>query len=131
MPSASQADEQAVQLESQTEKARQRQSLMTLKSPVDGTVQQLAAHTVGGVVSAAQPIMTVVPDEEKMEVEALLPNKDIGFVKAGQEAVIKTESFPYTRYGYLTGKVKSVSHDAVENETTRAGFRRYRAAGLE
>lgn len=60
--------------------------------------------------------MTVVPDEEKMEVEALLPNKDIGFVKAGQEAVIKTESFPYIRYGYLIGKVKSVSHDAVENE---------------
>ena len=111
-----QADEQAAQLESQTERARQRQSLMTLKSPVDGTVQQLATHTVGGVVSAAQPIMTVVPDEEKMEVEALLPNKDIGFVKVGQDAVIKIESFPYTRYGYLSGKVKNVSHDAIENE---------------
>ena len=116
MDAVRQADEQAVQLESQTERARQRQSLMTLKSPVDGTVQQLATHTVGGVVSAAQPIMTVVPDEEKMEVEALLPNKDIGFVKVGQDAVIKIESFPYTRYGYLSGKVKNVSHDAIENE---------------
>lgn len=111
-----QAREQMEQLTGQTERAQQRQQLMTLKSPVDGTVQQLAAHTVGGVVTAAQPIMVVVPDEEQMEVEALLPNKDIGFVQAGQEAVVKIESFPYTRYGYLTGKVKSVSLDAVEHE---------------
>ena len=111
-----QADEQIEQLGGQTDKAQQRQQLMTLKSPVNGTVQQLATHTIGGVVTAAQPIMVVVPDEEQMEIEALLPNKDIGFVKAGQEAVIKIESFPYTRYGYLTGKVKSVSFDAVEHE---------------
>ncbi|MDO4249810.1 MAG: HlyD family type I secretion periplasmic adaptor subunit [Neisseria sp.] len=111
-----QADEQIEQLGGQTDKAQQRQQLMTLKSPVNGTVQQLVTHTIGGVVTAAQPIMVVVPDEEQMEIEALLPNKDIGFVKAGQEAVIKIESFPYTRYGYLTGKVKSVSFDAVEHE---------------
>ena len=111
-----QADEQIAQLDSQTEKARQRKELMKLDSPVDGTVQQLATHTIGGVVTAAQPIMVVVPDEEQMEIEALLPNKDIGFVKAGQDAVIKIESFPYTRYGYLTGKVKNVSFDAVEHE---------------
>lgn len=111
-----QANEQIEQLSSQTDKAQQRQQLMTLKSPVDGTVQQLATHTIGGVVTAAQPIMVVVPNENQMEVEALLPNKDIGFVKAGQEVVIKIESFPYTRYGYLTGKVKSVSFDAVEHE---------------
>ena len=111
-----QANEQIEQLGGQTDKAQQRQQLMTLKSPVNGTVQQLATHTIGGVVTAAQPIMVVVPDEDQMEIEALLPNKDIGFVKAGQEVVIKIESFPYTRYGYLTGKVKSVSFDAVEHE---------------
>ncbi len=111
-----QTNEQIEQLSGQTDKAQQRQQLMTLKSPVSGTVQQLATHTIGGVVTAAQPIMVVVPDEEQMEIEALLPNKDIGFVKPGQEVVIKIESFPYTRYGYLTGKVKSVSFDAIEHE---------------
>ena len=89
---------------------------MTLTSAVDGTVQRLATHTVGGVVTAAQPIMVVVPDEEQMEIEALLPNRDIGFVRAGQPVVVKVEAFPYTRYGYLTGKVKSVSFDAVEHQ---------------
>ncbi len=111
-----QANEQIQQLTEATDKALQRKRLMTLKSPVDGTVQQLAAHTVGGVVTAAQQIMVVVPDQDQMEIEALLPNKDIGFVKAGQDAIIKIESFPYTRYGYLTGKVKHVSFDAIEDE---------------
>lgn len=110
------ATEQMEQYAGQTEKARQRQALMTLKSPVDGTVQELATYTIGGVVQAAQKVMVVVPNDEKMEVEALVLNKDIGFVEAGQDAVIKVESFPYTRYGYLTGKVKSVSHDAISHE---------------
>lgn len=111
-----QANEQIQQMTEQTGKTLQRKELMTLKSPVDGTVQQLAAHTVGGVVTAAQPIMVVVPDEDQMEIEAMVLNKDIGFVKAGQDVVVKIESFPYTRYGYLTGKVKSVSFDAISDE---------------
>ncbi|MBP5790024.1 MAG: HlyD family efflux transporter periplasmic adaptor subunit, partial [Neisseriaceae bacterium] len=73
-------------------------------------------HTVGGVVTAAQPIMVIVPDEDKLEVEAMVLNKDIGFVKAGQKVAIKVESFPYTRYGYINGTVKSISFDAIENE---------------
>ncbi|QMT40974.1 HlyD family type I secretion periplasmic adaptor subunit [Neisseria shayeganii] len=111
-----QAEEQAEQLAGQAERAGQRRRLMTLTAPVDGTVQQLAAHTVGGVVTAAQPIMVVVPDEERMEVEVMVPNKDIGFVRSGQDVVVKIESFPYTRYGYLTGKVASVGLDAVAHE---------------
>ena len=111
-----QANEQIGQLEPEAEKAEQRKKLMTLTAPVDGTVQQLAMHTIGGVVTAAQPIMVIVPSEDKLEIEAIVPNKDIGFVQAGQEVVVKIESFPYTRYGYLTGKVKTVSFDAVENK---------------
>ena len=111
-----QANEQIGQLEPETAKAEQRKQLLTLTAPVDGTVQQLAMHTIGGVVTAAQPIMVIVPSEDKLEIEAIVPNKDIGFVQVGQEVVVKIESFPYTRYGYLTGKVKTVSFDAVENK---------------
>ena len=111
-----QANEQIGQLEPEAAKAEQRKQLLTLTAPVDGTVQQLAIHTIGGVVTAAQPIMVVVPSEDKLEIEAIVPNKDIGFVQAGQDVVVKIESFPYTRYGYLTGKVKTVSFDAVENK---------------
>lgn len=111
-----QANEQIDQYRGQTDKAKQRQNLMTIQSPVDGTVQELATYTLGGVVQAAQKIMVIAPDDAQMEIEALVLNKDIGFVEAGQEAVIKIESFPYTRYGYLTGKVKSISHDAITHE---------------
>lgn len=111
-----QADEQIDQYRSQTARAKQRQSLMTIRSPVDGSVQELSTYTLGGVVQAAQKLMTIVPKDEQMEIEALILNKDIGFIEPGQEAVIKIESFPYTRYGYLTGKVRTVSHDAASHE---------------
>ncbi|MBF7683989.1 HlyD family type I secretion periplasmic adaptor subunit [Acinetobacter sp. B5B] len=110
-----QANEQIPQLTSELLKSQQRQQLMQITAPVDGTVQQLATHTLGGVVTAAQPLMTIVP-KDRIEVEAIVPNKDIGFVHEGQDVVVKVESFPYTRYGYLTGKVKSVSFDSIENK---------------
>lgn len=97
-------------------KANSRGQLMQLTTPVDGTVQQLAVHTVGGVVTPAQPVMVIVPRDGTVEVEAFLENKDIGFVKAGQEAEVKIETFQYTKYGTIKAKVMSVSHDAITDE---------------
>lgn len=111
-----QAREQIQQAGPQVSKTQQREQLMQLRAPVDGTVQQLVIHTVGGVVTPAQPLMAVVPSGEVLEVEATVLNKDIGFIKAGQVVTVKVESFPYTRYGYLTGTVMSVSHDAAQDE---------------
>lgn len=97
-------------------KASQRSKLMKLTSPVDGTVQQLAVHTVGGVVTPAQPMMSVVPSDNPLEVEAFIENKDIGFVKVNQAAEVKIETFQYTKYGTLPAKMTSVSHDAINDE---------------
>lgn len=111
-----QAREQVAQYGPQVTRTRQRDQLMQLRAPVDGTVQQLAIHTVGGVVTPAQALLAVVPSEETLEVEATVLNKDIGFVRPGQRATVKVESFPYTRYGYLEGVVETVSHDAAQDE---------------
>lgn len=97
-------------------KAESRGKLMTLTAPVDGTVQQLAIHTVGGVVTPAQPLMMVVPKDNPIEVEAYVENKDIGFVNPGQEAVVKIETFPFTKYGTIEAKVTHVSSDAANDE---------------
>ncbi|WP_093532727.1 HlyD family type I secretion periplasmic adaptor subunit [Stenotrophomonas rhizophila] len=110
------AEEQIGQMNPEVSKAGQRDQLMMLRAPVSGTVQQLAVHTVGGVVTPAQALLVVVPSEDALEVEATVLNKDIGFVRPGQAVTVKVESFPYTRYGYLTGKVVSVSHDAAQDE---------------
>ena len=76
------------------QKTGQRQALTRLTAPVAGSVQQLAIHTVGGVVTEAQPLLAVVPRDETLEIEAQIENKDIGFVRPGQAATVKVESFP-------------------------------------
>ena len=111
-----QADEQIKQFVFDQEKYAERQKTTEIKAPVTGSIQQLSVHTIGGVVTAAQPLMIVVPKQDKLEVNAMINNQEIGFIHQGQEATIKVEAFPYTRYGYLTGKVKSISFDAIENE---------------
>ena len=94
-------------------RAERRTKLQRLTAPVDGVVQQLAVHTVGGVVTPAQALAVVVPEDSAVEIEAMLPNRDIGFVHEGQDASIKVDTFNFTRYGLLHGSVLSVSQDAV------------------
>ena len=94
-------------------KAEQKTRLQLLTAPVDGVVQQLAIHTVGGVVTPAQSLLVVVPSDSRLEIEAMVSNRDIGFVRPGQEAEIKIDTFNFTRYGLLHGQVLSVSQDAV------------------
>jgi hemolysin D len=103
-------------------KAAQRERLTTLKAPVAGTVQQLAVHTEGGVVTEAQPLMVIVPTGAQVTAEVTLENKDIGFVRAGQSAEIKLETFPYTRYGTVGAVVRTVTADAVNDEKRGAIF---------
>ncbi|MFX1674551.1 HlyD family type I secretion periplasmic adaptor subunit [Paraburkholderia sp. A2WS-5] len=111
--------EKATQLVTQNRddetKAQTRQALMSLTTPVAGTVQQLSVHTLGGVVTTAQSLMEIVPDDA-LEVEARLQNRDIGFVQVGQRAAVKIEAFPYTRYGYLNGTITEVSNDALQDK---------------
>ena len=87
--------------------------MQTLRSPVDGTVEQISVHTVGGVVTPAQTLMVVVPDQSKLEIEAILPNREVGFVEVGQPAEIKVEAFNYTRYGLLQGFVRLIGRDTL------------------
>ena len=94
-------------------KAEQKTRLQQLAAPVDGVVQQLAIHTVGGVVTPAQSLLMVVPSDSRLEIEAMVSNRDIGFVQPGQDAEIKIDTFNFTRYGLLHGQVLSVSQDAI------------------
>ena len=107
------ADAKAAGLEQDLIKATRKTGLQRLAAPVAGTVQQLAVHTVGGVVTPAQALLVVVPSDSHLEIEAMVSNRDIGFVHPRQRADIKVETFNYTRYGLLHGEVESVSADAV------------------
>lgn len=104
------------QLNADHTKANQRERLTQLTAPVAGVIQQLAIHSVGGVVTSAQPLMIVVPDSALVTAEVSVANQDIGFVNAGQMAEVKLETFPYTKYGTVSAKVDVVTADAVTDE---------------
>lgn len=110
------AEQRAAGLAQDVVKAERRTSLQRLTAPVDGVVQQLAVHTIGGVVTPAQALMLVVPAESRLEVEAMISNRDIGFVEVGQSAAIKVDTFSFTRYGLLHGTILSVSQDAITRD---------------
>ena len=107
---------QQASLEQNLRKETQRQRYRKLRAPVDGTVDQLSIHTIGAVVNTAERLLVIVPDDAPPEIEAMLLNKDVGFAEVGQEAEIKLEAFPFTRYGTLFGELSTVSEDAIINE---------------
>jgi hemolysin D len=98
-------------------KLKRQSAEQVLTAPVDGIVQQLMVHTVGGVVSPAEHLMVIVPDTRELMAEVMISNKDIGFVYAGQDAVIKLETFLFTRYGVIDGRVENVSPDAITDQS--------------
>jgi len=119
------AEQKASGLAQDLIKAEQKTRLQLLTAPVDGVVQQLAVHTVGGVVTPAQSLLVVVPSDSRLEIEAMVSNRDIGFVHSGQQAEIKVDTFNFTRYGLLRGEVLNVSQDAVirDRQPDRSGNR--------
>jgi len=107
------AERKAEGLADDLAKAEQRTKLQLLTAPVDGVVQQLSVHTIGGVVTPAQQLAVIVPSDAVLEVEAMISNRDIGFVHVGQDVQIKVDTFNFTRYGLLHGRVLNVSRDAI------------------
>jgi hemolysin D len=110
------AQEKAAGLAQDVIKAEKRAKLQALQAPVDGVVQQLSVHTIGGVVTPAEPLLVLVPLDSHLEIEAMVTNRDIGFVHEGQSAEIKIDTFNFTRYGLLHGQVINVSQDAITRD---------------
>lgn len=116
------AESEVILRREEVTKAERKSVLQRLVAPADGTVQQLAIHTVGGVVEPARSLMVIVPLEDGLEVEAHVLNKDAGFVHEGQKVAVKIEAFPFTRYGTALGVVESLSRDAVPDPKLGATY---------
>ena len=96
--------------------AEERNRRTTLTAPASGTVQQLQVHTVGAVLRPADPLLVIVPDGSTLVVDAMVMNRDAGFVREGQQVRVKLEAFPFTRYGVVQGRLTFLSRDAVQDE---------------
>ena len=88
----------------------------SVRSPVDGTVKQLLVNTVGGVVQPGMDIMEIVPNEEKLLVEAKIKPSDIAFLYPGLKAVVKLTAYDFAIYGGLEGKLVHISADTITDE---------------
>ena len=87
-----------------------------IKSPVDGFVGKLLTHTEGGVVSPNDNLISIVPSDAPLIIKANVLNKDIGFLKLGQEVAVKIDTFSFQKYGLLYGNIIEISKDAIEDE---------------
>ena len=100
------------------------QALRTeIKSPIDGVVQSLRYHTIGGVVGGGEAIMEIVPTGAYLVIEARLDATDVGYVKVGQRAVIKVSTYDFSRYGGLEGTVTLISPDAFSDDAGNTWYR--------
>lgn len=118
------------QAASELTKAEHRRGLTAITAPTDGTVADLTVHTIGGVVQPGQPLLKIVPSSEHVTIDAVIENKDIGFVRPGQQVEIKVDAFPYTHYGLISGHVARIAKDAdTDPELMRSAQPDLRASG--
>ncbi len=97
-------------------KAQLEKLIQTIKSPIDGYVNKVQIHTIGGVVTPAQELMTIVPKDSKLVIKAKVLNQDIGFIEEGMDVSIKVDTFNFQKYGILKGVVTLVGVNSIEDE---------------
>nr|WP_318381958.1 HlyD family type I secretion periplasmic adaptor subunit [uncultured Enterobacter sp.] len=88
----------------------------TLRAPVSGTVESLAFRDAGAAVEAPQEVLKIVPHSEKLSAEVWVSNQDVGFLRTGQQVTVKIDTFDFTRYGWVTGTLKQIAKDAIEDK---------------
>ncbi|MDD4883207.1 HlyD family type I secretion periplasmic adaptor subunit [Sulfuricurvum sp.] len=111
-----QKSKEATSLRTEVETTQFRNAKQQIIAPVDGTIGKLLVHTVGGVVTPAEKLLTVIPKGVPLIIQATVLNQDIGFVTKEMEAAVKIDTFDFQKYGLLHGKVKHIADDAIEDE---------------
>jgi adhesin transport system membrane fusion protein len=112
-------------LREQVQRASDQDFRTEIVSPIAGVVKNMRVNTIGGVVRPGEPILEVVPTEDRLVVEARINPADIAQVGVGQRAVVKLTAFDFMRYGGLEGQVTQVAADADQDQQTGAFY--YRA----
>jgi len=101
----------------QLAKAQRRHDLVDLRAEADATVLAIAKVSVGSVLSAAEPFITLVPDDATMEVDAAIPAADVGFVRVGDPVVVKFDAYRFFEHGYAEGHVRVLAPDSQSTPT--------------
>lgn len=112
----SEKEKQITQLKANIQESSFKNARQNLVSPVDGYVHELLIHTVGGVVTSAQKVVSIVPVKTPLLVQSIVQNKDIGFVKVGMPVAIKIDTYDFQKFGTLQGKITQIDRDSREDQ---------------
>jgi len=107
---------EATLLKVEIESIKFQKAKQSITSPVDGYVAKLMVHTIGGVVTPAEKLISIVPKDAPLVVKATVLNQDIGFIKKGMESELKIDTFNFQKYGLIDAKVIHIADDAIEDE---------------
>lgn len=108
--------QQAIDWTARSKELHYRNARQRIVAPMAGTINQRLVNTVGGVVTPAEPLLTLVPEGTALEVEALAENRDVGSIQPGMPVALKVDTFDFQKYGTLDAVVRHVSSDAIEDE---------------
>ncbi|GAU77331.1 HlyD family type I secretion periplasmic adaptor subunit [Fusibacter sp. 3D3] len=111
-----QKEKEIFEAEGVMHKAKNIEAMHTIVSPVSGQINGLGSNTIGSVITASSPIMTIVPSDTPLIIEGNVANVDIGFIEVGQKVDIKVDTFPFQRYGVIEGEITFISPDAYQDE---------------
>jgi adhesin transport system membrane fusion protein len=113
--------EELAQVDQQARQRNQQLTNVTVRAPMSGIVKNVRFSTLGAVLRPGDELLSIVPIEEEMIIEARIAPRDIGFVREGLVAMIKFDAYDYTIYGTVNGAVSYVSADSVRDENQRSG----------
>ena len=119
------ARQEASQARENLNKARRLSDLTELRAPVDAIVLEMAERSEGSVLREAETLITLVPDDARLSIEADILSRDVGFIAVGDPVRVKLEAYPFQQYGTLAGQLETVSPDSVparENDRNNVVF---------
>lgn len=111
-----QKSKEATSLRTEVETTLFRNAKQQIIAPVDGYIGKLLVHTVGGVVTPAEKLVTLIPKGVPLIIKATVLNQDIGFITKEMDVAVKIDTFDFQKYGLVNGKVKHIADDAIEDE---------------
>lgn len=110
-------------LSDQVTRADDQEDRSVIRAPIDGFVKNLKYVATGNIVKAGEPIMEIVPAKDQLVLEVKLAPTDRGYVKVGQEALVKISAYDFYRYGGLEGHVQAIAADTDEGKNQEQYFR--------
>ncbi|MBU0481771.1 MAG: HlyD family type I secretion periplasmic adaptor subunit [Proteobacteria bacterium] len=105
-----------VQLKAEIDRSTYFNARQQLTSPAAGYVSNLFVHTIGGVVSPAEKLISIVPSDTLLEIKTKVLNKDIGFIAQNMDVTVKIDTFNFQKYGTLNGTVRHIAKDSIDDE---------------